>query len=593
MTRLLRHCSNPKEDSVNLQSKALAPVTLLLLLSMVAVAVLVVAERTTSEEEVASTNLEETSERVSQIPQLLELMDRQATQETQLLDDIAQGDYTLDAPFVRVDPYGISPLTALVAFSTPEPVQISIHVTGDDPYSHVTFTFDGYHTTHQIPVYGMYAGRVNEVVLTAVGKDSGEHTSVTLEIETGPLPDLFSDSMIMTEATDAAAYQPGFNFTYSLGKSAYDMNGDYRWVLNTEIPGPIGLNSYQDGTMLLSTGAYYEGDVVFFEMNLLGKILSAYSAPYGVHHDIEVLPNGNLLATGSSGETVEDFNYEIDIQTGEIVHTLDYAEMLQRTRKLPNFTQWDDNDWLHINDILYDTSDGSVIISSNQQSAVFKHSYPEGELQWILSPPDGWANLYEQYLLTPIGEGFEYSYGQHAPVMLPDYDNNPDTIDLLLFDNGRGRHLFDAELQRAIVAGEVVAPEDYSRMVHYRIDEVAMTIEQIWQFGKEEGEALFSNFRGSALLLDNGNRLGCYNISVEGEWGYYAKVAEVNEAGEYIWEAILWADSSSGQLNEYRQDRLPLYDIAANDPEIGTAIQNLVSEEVLMAYDASNSSQFP
>lgn len=193
------------------------------------------------------------------------------------------------------------------------------------------------------------------------------------------------------------------------------------------------------------------------------------------------MPNGNLLVTGSHGQTIEDFIYEVDIKTGEIIHTLDLKTVLQRTR-------FDSiQDWCHNNSIVYDESDGTIVISSNTQCTVAKLTWPEGQIKWLLSDPVEYMPRLQKYLLTPVGEGFEYSYNQHHATILPDYDHDPDTIDILLFDNGRTRFDQDRELQREIAAQEITTPENYSRLVHYRINEKRMTVEQIWQYGKERG----------------------------------------------------------------------------------------------------------
>ncbi|MFI3270965.1 MAG: aryl-sulfate sulfotransferase [Pseudomonadota bacterium] len=66
--------------------------------------------------------------------------------------------------------------------------------------------------------------------------------------------------------------------------------------------------------------------------------------------------------------------------------------------------------------------------------------------------------------------------------------SDSDTVDILLFDNGNlgapdtdgnTRQVVDAELQRKIQLHEINEPFPYSRLVHYRIHEKDMTVEQI------------------------------------------------------------------------------------------------------------------
>ncbi len=497
--------------------------------------------------------------------------------------EINSGLYGFDSPLIITDPYGISPLTALIGFMTVEPVRISIHVEGVNELSDISYNLQNFNTIHHIPIYGLYENRVNSVTLTATNEAGIVVNVAEHQISTEALGVPYNNIIIKTQSNNSSAYAEGLNFTTQYIKSAFDLNGDFRWALS---PSFLLGGTYQftDGHFLFSAGATLMGDTAFVEINPLGKIFAAYYAPYGSHHHIETLGNGNFIVTGSEGETIQDFIFEVDISTGEIIHTIDYKSILQRTRTLPNMGEGQSRDWMHMNAAVFDAESNSLIVSSNAQSAVFKHDYETNQIAWIFSDPKAWANMYESYLLTPIGENFEYTYGQHLPYILPDLDSNPDTIDLMLFDNGRGRYLYDDDLLYAIQTEGAIPLEEYSRMVHYRIDEVNMTVEQIWQYGKEQGDELFSIWGGSALLLDNGNRLGLFSVSTRDIAIYYPHVLEVNAEGDIIWEAMLYTESATGQLGENRIERLPLYNNSANDLGIGEAVENYIPDEVWEKY---------
>ncbi len=532
------------------------------------------------------------NERASVIS-ILSIIDKQQTVEDGIRAEVESGLYSFENPLSVTNPYGISPLTALIGFTSSEPVQISVSIRGKDEKSTFSFDFDGYNTTHYIPIYGLYQNFTNFVTLTATNKDGEIVNEKTHEITTEALPEPYSTLILQTNIQNPDAYADGLNFTTQHIKSAYDINGDFRWALTPSfLLG--GTFDYTNGHMLLSTGANHMGDTIFVEINYLGKIFATYYSPYGSHHHIETLPSGNFLVTGSNGETVEDFLYEIDIRNGLVSNTIDYKTILQRMRKLPSNVNPNTNsqqslqaniDWLHLNATTYDEATDSLIISSNMQSAVVKHDYDTNEIDWILSDPEGWANMYEQYLLTPIGENFEYSYGQHLPQILPDYDENPDTVDILLFDNGRGRFLYDEDLLFAIENGTLTPPEEYSRMVHYRIDEVNMTVEQIWQYGKEYGNELYSVWGGSAFLLPNNNRLGLFSVSSRGADVYYPHALEVDENGELVWEAMLHSKSATGQFGENRLERRDIYNESANSLGIGEEIKDFIPDPIWQKYN--------
>ena len=514
------------------------------------------------------------------VENLLEMIEKQENVDKEILLELGSNAYDFYDPLIIVDPYGVSPLTALVIFTSDEPLKISVHIAGKTELANVDFVFDEFNREHMIPIYGLYPGESNNVEINAMRADGIYHNN-TLIIKTDPLPAELDKNIIITDLVQHDKYQEGLNFTF-WQKSAFDVNGEYRWFLNQF--NLLEATVYNNGNIILAEGAYLQGNLILYEINQLGKILRVYYSPYGAHHDITLMNNGNLLVTGSYGETIEDFIYEINIENGEIENTLDLKEILQRTRLegFPSQNGYPDIttvDWFHQNSIVFDN--GSIIISGRHQSSVVKLSWPEGKIEWILSDHIGWNPMFEKYLLSPIGYGFEWSYGQHAPVILPDFDNNPDTIDILLFDNGNGRITFDKELYRAILNNEIVAPEQYSRMVHYRINEKTNTVQQIWEFGKELGERYYSNWRGDAHLLNNGNRLGTfdrYNLDVGSINNNYI---EVNAAGEIIWEAYATSDDEIGTYGGYRVSRLPLYTGKANDLGIGIPAKVLIPEDKL------------
>lgn len=485
----------------------------------------------------------------------------------QLLAELENPSYTLKNPYISVDPYGLSPLSAMLLFQTEEPMAISVRVPGKTAQADVSFTFDSLETKHSIPVYGLYAGEVNQVELTA-RTASGKSESAVIPIETQPLPKALEDNILMTEMVQPEKYQAGMNFTNPTGlglkTTAFDCNGDYRWYLSDESI-IYCRYAFDSGHLMMAKGAQEQGVTIFYEMNYMGKIFNLYAGLNGCHHDIEVTDHNTFLVTGTEGETVEDMIYEIDRATGETVNKLDMKEVFQRTRFLNDTIGYGSRDWLHNNAISWLAGEDKIMISARHQSLVAQISWPEGTIDWILAEPRGWLPMFEPYLLTPVGEGFEWPSHQHAPKYLPDQDGDPDTTDILLFDNGNER------------------PELYSRMVQYRINTREGTVEQIWQYGKERGEDLFSQFTGSANLMENGNRLGnfsryqqvnaqsSFNALPEGGSAMSTSniFCEVTAGGERVWEVQATDKSSFSAYSSYRLERLPLYNESDRESWLG------------------------
>jgi hypothetical protein len=156
-----------------------------------------------------------------------------------------------------------------------------------------------------------------------------------------------------------------------------------------------------------------------------------------------------------------------------------------------------------------------------------------------------------------------------------------------LFDNGGSlRFYHEKELLRAVNNNEIVMPEDFSRMVHYRINQATMEIEQIWQWGKGLGRLHFAEFTSSIQPLDNGNRFGSFNVSpVQGYLqSIKSKSIELTNQDEIVWEAYAITNEAISNFHAYRTSRLPLYTAAANDLQIGVPVKNLIPKELLREF---------
>jgi len=497
---------------------------------------------------VSSQNVIENSNGIKNIVNKLEY---QKSIDEKLRAELESESYTFENPLIVLDPYNESPLTALILFCTEQPSKIAIEVSGCDEDTEAIYEFSEVSKYHIIPVYGLYPDTNNKVKIKLLEESDDVISENIIDIQTEKLPNWLEELTIESHFYQGD-YEEGINYKIYLGKYAFDKNGTIRWFLSDNKLLQSTCLKYLNNRFIVAKGSYLEGDTFFYEIDRLGKIYNVYYSPYGVHHDISPMPNGNLLITGSFGETVQDFVYELDVSSGKIVNTIDFKNILQRNRYREN-----DNDWMHANSVVYDESDGTIIVSSNYQSTVAKVTWPEGEIKWLLSSPYEYESKFYKYLLRPVGENFEYSYNQHDATILLDYDSNPDTIDIMLFDNGKYRFLYDEELNHKIKKNKGVKFENYSRMVHYRINEKNMTVEQIWQYGKEQGNELYSVAMGSARILENGNCLGLFasppTIS-------FVNIVEVDSNSNVVWNSKIVAERKSDmRYGGYKTFRLPFY----------------------------------
>jgi arylsulfate sulfotransferase len=439
---------------------------------------------------------------------------------------------------VTLNPYGLTPLAAVADFTTALKCNVQVRVLGE---IEVIKNIEDNSTVHSIPILGLYPNRLNTVILTLYAHHGTPETQ-TLSIQTDPLPAFLPDIVINTAIPNLI--EPGMNLsTLSIGMGlslSYpiisDRNGVIRWFLDLSQYKGSGLpfERIKDGNFVFGIG-----DSIY-EYDMLGKLANQIQKPgYNFHHDVKELPNGNFIAcvdkqgtmiVNSHGliNSTGDHMIEVDRTTGSIVTELDLRKVLDVSRNEQiNAT----GDWFHMNGLWYSASDDCFIISGRNQGVV--KVTRDNQLKWILAAHHGWGNTGfdgsgfdpTPFLLTAVDasgnpcpsliqdglagdDDFDWTWGQHAPMILPNGD-------FFIFDNGFERNF--------LLAGPL-----YSRGVEYRIDEDHMTAQQIWDYGKERGEDMYSSIISDVDYLPlTQNRLIAPGI-VQMPSGSYSKIIELS-----------------------------------------------------------------
>ena len=159
--------------------------------------------------------------------------------------------------------------------------------------------------------------------------------------------------------------------------------------------------------------------------------------------------------------------------------------------------------WAHVNSIDYDPTDDSIILSARHQGIV--KIGRDHQVKWILASPVGWKKGLAERVLTPVDKngkplkcegsqcegGFDWSWTQHTAWRI-DSKSTKDVIYLSVFDNGDARGMEQPPLPTM----------KYSRAVVYKIDQKKMTVEQIWEVGKDLGYDYFSPVTGITKYMD-------------------------------------------------------------------------------------------
>ena len=111
-----------------------------------------------------------------QIPHIIH---RQKDLEEAFLAEFSAGHYTLENPLVKLNPYDICPLTAMVLFETPVATEATIIVRGKEHPGDIRHTFPA-DKKHILPVYGLYADYENKLEIVLA---NGQKNTITLKTE--------------------------------------------------------------------------------------------------------------------------------------------------------------------------------------------------------------------------------------------------------------------------------------------------------------------------------------------------------------------------------------------------------------------------
>ena len=201
--------------------------------------------------------------------------------------------------------------------------------------------------------------------------------------------------------------------------------------------------------------------------------------------------------------------------------------------------------WAHVNSVWYDAEDDSIIISSRHQSAMVKIGRDK-KVKWIVGAHKGWKDQFKPFLLQPVDEkgnkivcddeytkcpgytnkagGFDWTWTQHTAFKI-DAKSKGDILYLSAFDNGDSRGM-----------EQPTFPTDkYSRAVIYKIDQKKMTIEQIWEYGKNRGHSYYSPITSITEFHPDTNSVLVYSATAGLNMAQFARMQVSPILQEFKW----------------------------------------------------------
>ncbi len=482
------------------------------------------------------------------------------------------------------------PLAGMVHLRTETPSFVRLEI--DDGKRSFIVESSEATSRHALEVLGLAPAGLYTIEITELDEDGAEIERAAphapLVIATPPLPDTFP--VLEVGVADPERMEPGVTLLAVpklLGAEGahlilVDNAGEVVWYYDSYI-------SITDARMLANGHLLFilSDRLGVIEMDLQGVVHSRWHAggtaraPRGstavatdsFHHEIYETAGGSFVALSSELQTFDDYptsetdptpleepaNVVADMivefdRDGTVLAEWSLFDVLDPARfgydsfgsfwnsfyteLTPTF------DWTHANAVIPDPSDDSFIVSLRHQDAVFKMDRA-GNPVWILGPHENWGEDFQPLLLDPTGDGFQWSYHQHAPALTPDGT-------LLLYD--------DAVHQAS--PPDPPVDRSVSRAVEYAVDEDTMEVRQVWEYASEYDE--FTRIVGDAdWLPETGNVLVTFGAIESDEDGTpSARIVEVTHEtpAEKVFELIVADDNPDGPGNRvvYRAERLPL-----------------------------------
>lgn len=449
------------------------------------------------------------------LPDLSEVEDSDA--------DVLTGPQVLEGPAIVLNDNPQAPLAAKGTLRTNIPTLLRLTIASTEGAR--VAEVPGLTADHTFPVLGLFPGLPNTVTVE-MKEAEGSYIAAgePVVIDVPALPGDFPPLTLLS--AQPGAMEPGWtliNISRSDGTAetddlygcliaAVDSAGRVGWYFRDTANDCYDFGPISDGWLMIQ----FLGRLIVIDP--LGAVAAAwhpekrvalydFSVPVAVdvfHHAVTEMPSGNFLALDTERRTLAGWpSSETDptappqdaivtgdeavefTRAGAVVNRWKLFDLLDPYRlgytSIRMFKQWS-----HANAVYYDESDDTVVISSRNQSVVVKIGYADGLIKWMLGPHDHWDEPWASYLLTPEGTPFAWNYYQHAAQRLGDGT-------WLMFDNGAYRAFpYDAMYP---------AVDNWSRAVIFDIDPLAMTVSQVWEWGSDTGERIYSPYLSDADRL--------------------------------------------------------------------------------------------
>ena len=446
-----------------------------------------------------------------------------------------------EEPTITFNPNPQAPLAGIVRFKANKPVTTAIRVK-DGEWERELIYDESHNPEDGLPVIGLVPDKTHELRIF-IHDSFGRLTESAnkLEFHTLALP---SDPTAippiqLTVSTDSLR-EEGIWLVNPRRRRAGDtaFGQDFGLLLGLNIKGKV-VWYYRTDSRISDFQRLENGNIIYLtqdyrmvEIDWLGNVQSEWYAtgrPDGpangipietmaIHHEIDELPNGNLVVLGVEKRSIDNYyTSETDAEAPRKTQEVMGDQIIEFQRDGTVVWQWNafDHldpsrigyntfdeywwsrgfpntvDWTHGNGLMYDEQEDAYLVSLRYQDAVLSIDRASSEINWILGEPTSWPENLQDRLFELQGDG-SWFYQQHGPV--PTASGN-----MLIYDNGNfGARPFTPAKPNA---------ELYSRAVEYEIDPANGTARQVWISEEANEDAVLSLAMGDIDWLPEKNNV--------------------------------------------------------------------------------------
>ena len=453
------------------------------------------------------------------------------------LNSIVDDDnYTISNPYIELNPYKISPLSAIIIFNTSVDQEVELFI------NNKSVTKMESTKKHVIPVYGLKEDYDNKIKLITNDK-TYEYT-----IKTEKSKNNYLLNIKKSYETDDIYFTVASYETYLTG---WDYEGNLRFYLTTDNRMDVewlGNNHFLIG---VSDGQFAENFIGFVEMDYLGKIYNYYTLENGYSFETQLLSNGNIMSAGGTTPVYikEQVVYEIDPTSGKKVSEINISKIVKEID--PDFDDKYIGQKAIRNAFYYNEETKELLLSFRGWDAILSVNYVTKELNYIFTDPYNElfkSSVWDKYKVSL--ESGRYPLGQHSVVITKDGH-------IAFFNNGYNRyHGFENGGEDKVSAYK----DNYSSGETYKIDNKKAYL--VWSF--DANKQLFSHQYGSINMDSDNNKLVNFGYVLKTSYrqnknatlsnaeagvdNIYAKIYEVDKNDNVIFEAT----SEEGKFRAFK-----------------------------------------